>query len=116
MEQDKGLITKQDLADYKAIWRKPLHVNWRGNTLYTAPLPSSGGVALAQLIGIKELRADDFKGVPLNSAKYIHLLAEIEKRVFADRADYLGDPAFTKAPVAELTDQIGRASCRERVF
>ncbi|KFE58006.1 gamma-glutamyltransferase [Pseudomonas syringae] len=104
MEQDKGLITKQDLAEYKAIWRKPLHVNWRGNTLYTAPLPSSGGVALAQLIGIKELRADDFKGVELNSSRYIHLLAEIEKRVFADRADYLGDPQFTKAPVTELTD------------
>lgn len=104
MEQDQGLITKQDLAEYKAIWRKPLHVNWRGNTLYTAPLPSSGGVALAQLIGIKELRADDFKGVERNSARYIHMLAEIEKRVFADRADYLGDPQFTKAPVAELTD------------
>lgn len=104
MEYDKGLVTKQDLADYKALWRKPLHVNWQGNTLYTAPLPSSGGVALAQLIGIKELRADDFKGVALNSAKYIHLLAEIEKRVFADRADYLGDPNFTKAPVAELID------------
>lgn len=104
MEHDKGLVTKQDLADYKALWRKPLHVNWQGNTLYTAPLPSSGGVALAQLIGIKEQRADDFKGVALNSAKYIHLLAEIEKRVFADRADYLGDPNFTKAPVAELID------------
>ncbi|MCD5979410.1 gamma-glutamyltransferase [Pseudomonas quasicaspiana] len=104
MEHDKGLVTKQDLADYKALWRKPLHVNWQGNTLYTAPLPSSGGVALAQLIGIKEQRADDFKGVALNSAKYVHLLAEIEKRVFADRADYLGDPNFTKAPVAELID------------
>ncbi|WP_349971424.1 gamma-glutamyltransferase [Pseudomonas caspiana] len=104
MEHDKGLVTKQDLAEYKALWRKPLHVNWQGNTLYTAPLPSSGGVALAQLIGIKEQRADDFKGVALNSAKYIHLLAEIEKRVFADRADYLGDPNFTKAPVAELID------------
>ncbi len=104
MEHDKGLVTKQDLADYKALWRKPLHVNWQGNTLYTAPLPSSGGVALAQLIGIKEQRADDFKGVALNSAKYIHLLAEIEKRVFADRADYLGDPNFTKAPVTELID------------
>ncbi|MCQ2996203.1 gamma-glutamyltransferase [Pseudomonas syringae group sp. J309-1] len=104
MEHDKGLVTKQDLADYKALWRKPLHVNWQGNTLYTAPLPSSGGVALAQLIGIKEQRADDFNGVALNSAKYIHLLAEIEKRVFADRADYLGDPNFTKAPVAELID------------
>jgi gamma-glutamyltranspeptidase/glutathione hydrolase len=105
MQQDKGLINKQDLADYKAVWRKPLHVNWRGNTLYTAPLPSSGGVALAQLIGIKEQRADDFKGVELNSARYIHLLAEIEKRVFADRADYLGDPEFSKVPVNELIDE-----------
>jgi gamma-glutamyltranspeptidase/glutathione hydrolase len=105
MQRDNGLVTKQDLADYKAIWRKPLHVNWRGNTLYTAPLPSSGGIALAQLIGIKEQRADDFKGVELNSARYIHLLAEIEKRVFADRADYLGDPEFNKVPVNELIDE-----------
>jgi gamma-glutamyltranspeptidase/glutathione hydrolase len=105
MQRDNGLISKQDLADYQAIWRKPLHVNWRGNTLYTAPLPSSGGVALAQLIGIKEQRADDFKGVELNSARYIHLLAEIEKRVFADRADYLGDPQFSKVPVNELIDE-----------
>ncbi|WP_426143452.1 gamma-glutamyltransferase [Pseudomonas sp. DWP3-1-2] len=105
MQRDDGLISKQDLADYKAVWRKPLHVNWRGNTLYTAPLPSSGGVALAQLIGIKEQRAADFKGVELNSARYIHLLAEIEKRVFADRADYLGDPEFSKVPVNELIDE-----------
>ena len=67
-----------------------------------APLPSSGGVALAQLLGIKENRAADFKGVELNSARYIHLLAEIEKRVFADRADYLGDPDFSKVPVDKL--------------
>lgn len=105
MQHDKGLVTKEDLAGYKALWRKPLHVNWRGNTLYTAPLPSSGGIALAQLIGIKELRADDFKGVELNSARYIHLLAEIEKRVFADRADYLGDPEFSKVPVNELIEE-----------
>jgi gamma-glutamyltranspeptidase/glutathione hydrolase len=105
MQQDKGLITKDDLAGYKAVWRTPLHVNWQGNTLYTAPLPSSGGVALAQLIGIKEQRAEDFKGVPLNSARYIHLLAEIEKRVFADRADYLGDPDFNKVPVKELINE-----------
>ncbi|WP_204269586.1 gamma-glutamyltransferase, partial [Citrobacter freundii] len=69
---------------------------------YTAPLPSSGGIALAQLLGIKEDRAADFKDVPLNSARYIHLLAEIEKRVFADRADYLGDPDFTNVPEAQL--------------
>jgi len=106
MQHDNGLITKQDLADYKALWRKPLHVNFNGNTLYTAPLPSSGGVALAQLIGIKQQLSEDFKGVPLNSARYIHLLAEIEKRVFADRANYLGDPDFSNPPVNELIDQV----------
>lgn len=104
MKQDGGLITAGDLADYKAQWREPMRVDWQGNTLYTAPLPSSGGIALAQLIGIKQQRAADFKGVELNSAKYIHLLAEIEKRVFADRADYLGDPQFSKVPVQQLTD------------
>ncbi|QJP11567.1 gamma-glutamyltransferase [Pseudomonas multiresinivorans] len=104
MKQDGGLITSDDLFDYKAKWREPMRIDWQGNTLYTAPLPSSGGIALAQLIGIKEQRAADFKGVELNSAKYIHLLSEIEKRVFADRADYLGDPQFSKVPVAQLTD------------
>ncbi|WP_028633334.1 gamma-glutamyltransferase [Pseudomonas parafulva] len=102
MQADKGLITKQDLQDYKAVWREPMAVSWRGNVVYTAPPPSSGGVALAQLLGIKEDRAADFKGVAHNSAQYIHLLAEIEKRVFADRADYLGDPAFTQVPVDKL--------------
>ncbi|HFL2190291.1 TPA: gamma-glutamyltransferase [Pseudomonas putida] len=102
MQADKGLITKDDLKDYKAVWREPMAVSWRGNVVYTAPPPSSGGVALAQLLGIKEDRAADFKGVAHNSAQYIHLLAEIEKRVFADRADYLGDPAFTKVPVDQL--------------
>ncbi|UNT14191.1 gamma-glutamyltransferase [Pseudomonas sp. I3-I5] len=102
MQADKGLITKQDLKDYKAVWREPMAVSWRGNVVYTAPPPSSGGVALAQLLGIKEDRAADFKGVTHNSAQYIHLLAEIEKRVFADRADYLGDPAFIKVPVDQL--------------
>ncbi|MDP9662874.1 gamma-glutamyltransferase [Pseudomonas fulva] len=102
MQSDKGLITKQDLKDYKAVWREPMAVSWRGNVVYTAPPPSSGGVALAQLLGLKEDRAADFKGVTHNSAQYIHLLAEIEKRVFADRADYLGDPAFTKVPVDQL--------------
>ncbi len=102
MQAGKGLITKEDLKDYKALWREPMAVSWRGNVVYTAPPPSSGGVALAQLLGIKEDRAADFKGVAHNSAQYIHLLAEIEKRVFADRADYLGDPAFTKVPVDQL--------------
>ncbi|MDO9618132.1 MAG: gamma-glutamyltransferase [Pseudomonas sp.] len=104
MQHDGGLISADDLNSYRAEWREPMRVDWQGNTLYTAPLPSSGGIALAQLIGIKEQRAADFKGVELNSARYIHLLAEIEKRVFADRADYLGDPEFSDVPVKQLVD------------
>jgi gamma-glutamyltranspeptidase/glutathione hydrolase len=72
--------------------------------VYTAPPPSSGGIGLVQLLKMKADRADDFKDVPLNSPQYIHLIAEIEKRVFADRAQYLGDPDFYKVPVAQLTD------------
>jgi gamma-glutamyltranspeptidase/glutathione hydrolase len=102
MQRDGGLITQSDLTDYRVKWRDPMQIAWRGNIIYTAPLPSSGGIALAQLLGIKEDRAADFKGVELNSARYIHLLSEIEKRVFADRADYLGDPDFTHVPVDKL--------------
>ncbi|OCX91869.1 MAG: gamma-glutamyltransferase [Pseudomonas sp. CO183] len=103
MQRDDGLISKEDLTAYRVKWREPMRVDWQGNSLYTAPLPSSGGIALAQLIGMKEQRAADFKGVELNSARYIHLLAEIEKRVFADRADYLGDPDYSDVPVTKLT-------------
>jgi gamma-glutamyltranspeptidase/glutathione hydrolase len=102
MQRDGGLIRPEDLRDYRVVWREPLSFEWRGNVVHTAPLPSSGGIALAQLLGMKEARAADFAKLTLNSARYIHLLAEIEKRVFADRADYLGDPAFTKAPVDML--------------
>jgi len=63
MKADGGLITPEDLSSYRAKWREPVHVTWQGKTLYTAPLPSSGGIALAQLIGMKEARKDDFKGV-----------------------------------------------------
>jgi gamma-glutamyltranspeptidase/glutathione hydrolase len=102
MQRDGGLIDAQDLRDYRVAWREALRFEWRGNVIHTAPLPSSGGIALVQLLGIKEARSDDFAGLELNSARYIHLVAEIEKRVFADRADYLGDPAFTDAPVEQL--------------
>ena len=100
----KGLITKADLAAYKAVWREPLKAKWRGYDVITAPPPSSGGVALMQLLLMKQDAGKLFTGVPLNSPQYVHLVAEIEKRVFADRAEYLGDPDFVKAPVSSLID------------
>jgi gamma-glutamyltranspeptidase/glutathione hydrolase len=98
----KGLITKADLAGYRAVWRAPLTAKWRGYDVITAPPPSSGGIALMQLLLMKQDLAPRFKGVALNDPQYIHLLAEIEKRVYADRAEYLGDPDFVKVPVANL--------------
>jgi len=99
-----GLITKRDLHEYKAVWRQPVEAKWNGYEIITAPPPSSGGVGLVQLLKMKAMLAPQFKDVPLNSPQYIHLIAEIEKRVFADRAQYLGDPDFYKVPVAQLTD------------
>ncbi|MCX4162851.1 MULTISPECIES: gamma-glutamyltransferase [Paraburkholderia] len=99
-----GLITKQDLQQYKAVWRQPVLGTWNGYDVITAPPPSSGGIGLLQLLQMKADLAPDFKDVALNSPQYVHLIAEIEKRVFADRAQYLGDPDFYKVPVAQLTD------------
>lgn len=102
MKRDGGILDGSDLEHYRVHWRSPLTGDWAGFHVITAPLPSSGGIALLSMLAMKADLAPAFSGVPLNSAQYVHLLAEIEKRVFADRADYLGDPDFTRAPVAAL--------------
>ena len=102
MTRDHGLIDASDLKGYRVHWRAPLTGEWAGFHVITAPLPSSGGIALLSMMAMKTDLAPEFSGAALNSAQYVHLLAEIEKRVFADRADYLGDPDFTAAPVAAL--------------
>jgi gamma-glutamyltranspeptidase / glutathione hydrolase len=99
-----GLITKDDLAGYKAVWREPLIGNWRGYQVVTTPPPSSGGVILLQMLKMREDLESKFANAEPNSAQYIHLVAEMEKRVFADRASYLGDPDFVKNPTAQLVD------------
>jgi gamma-glutamyltranspeptidase/glutathione hydrolase len=102
MERGGGLITMEDLADYNAVWREPVRADWREFEILSAPLPSSGGVALIQLLKIRDYIDHYFQDIPHNSAQYIHLVAEIEKRVFADRAEFLGDPDFIDARVDEL--------------
>jgi gamma-glutamyltranspeptidase/glutathione hydrolase len=104
MARSHGYITRADLAAYRAVWREPLAGEWAGYRVITAPLPSSGGIALLSLLAMKANLAGAFAGVPLGSPQYVHLLAEIEKRVFADRASYLGDPDFHPGPVARLLD------------
>lgn len=102
MSRDRGIITSADLTHYQVRWRAPLSGEWAGFHVITAPLPSSGGIGLLSMLVMKADLQSAFSGVKLNSAQYVHLLAEIEKRVFADRADYLGDPDFITAPVTAL--------------
>ena len=104
MATSRGLIIARDLAEYAAVWREPLKISWRGHELLSAPPPSSGGIALAQQLSMRDAADSLFDGVSHNSAQYLHLLAEIQKRVFADRGSYLGDPDFGDVPVAALTD------------
>jgi gamma-glutamyltranspeptidase/glutathione hydrolase len=99
-----GLVTKQDLMQYKAVWRQPLSDEWHGYRVITAPPPSSGGIGLIQMLKMKAALKPAFEGLELNSAPYIHLIAQIEDRVFADRQRYLGDPDADKVPTAKLID------------
>ena len=105
MARSGGIITLEDLESYEAVWRQPLRSNWRDYTILAAPPPSSGGFAVIQLLKMKDDLARQFEGLAHNSPQYIHLVAEMEKRVFADRAEYLGDPDFVDNRMDELLDE-----------
>ena len=92
MKANGGIITKEDLHTYKAIERAPLKGSYKGYDLYTMPPPSSGGVALIEMMNMLELA--DFKTKDPKDIRNIHLLAETMRRAFADRAQHLGDPDF----------------------
>lgn len=115
MARDHGLVTARDLDAYRVLWRAPLEADWSGFHVITAPPPSSGGIALVSLLKMKATVAPLFAGVALNSPQYVHLLAELEKPVFADRAEYLGDPDFHPVPVARLLDDAYLAARARRV-
>ncbi len=100
MRAHGGIITEQDLKDYKAIERQPLIGTYHGNTIITAPPPSSGGIGILQMMGI--LDGTDYSRGGAGSAREYHYLAEAMRRYFADRSAYLGDPDFVKVPVAAL--------------
>lgn len=102
MRRAGGIISARDLAAYRSTWREPLIGRWRDLTVVSAPPPSSGGVALLQLLTMRDARDELFSGEAHNSPRYLHLLAEAEKRVFADRARYLGDPDFVSVPTEAL--------------
>ncbi|MEP1033704.1 gamma-glutamyltransferase [Ekhidna sp.] len=102
MHRGGGLISEDDLKNYSAQWRDPVTANYRGHKVISMPPPSSGGIAVLQLLQGAELY--DITKMGHNTAQTIHLLTELERRVYADRATYLGDPDYYDVPVDMLLD------------
>ncbi len=103
MDRGNGLISAEDLKSYEAIWRAPLIGEYRGHKIISMPPPSSGGVALMQMLNTVE-------NYPLNewgwnTSSSAHLIVEAERRAYADRAYYLGDPDFVNVPVEDLVER-----------
>jgi gamma-glutamyltranspeptidase/glutathione hydrolase len=99
-----GAMTLEDLRAYNVVDRKPLEVTYRGKQVFCMPPPSSGGLVLAEALGVLAARVPDPKALGHGSSAYLHLLAEALKHGFADRARHLGDTDFVEVPLAKLTD------------
>jgi gamma-glutamyltranspeptidase/glutathione hydrolase len=100
MASNGGLITLQDLKGYEVVERQPLIGSYKGFGIITAPPPSSGGIGLLQMLGM--LEGSGYEKTGAGSAASIHYVAETMRRFFADRSQYLGDPAFSTLRVNEL--------------
>lgn len=103
LQQKGGIISMQDLANYKVVWRKPITFKYKELNIISMAPPSSGGITLAQIL--KMIEPYDVSKLRNNSAKYIQLLAEAERRAYADRNYFLGDPDFVKIPQKQLLDE-----------
>ena len=113
MEQNGGLITNHDLKNYKALIRKPVKGEYRGYKIYSMPPPSSGGVVLIEMLNI--LEQFPLSSLGHNTAKTIHIFAEVMKYAYADRSKYLGDPDFSPVPVTWLTSKKYAQSIKEQI-
>ncbi|MGY0399581.1 MAG: gamma-glutamyltransferase [Ostreibacterium sp.] len=100
MENHNGMITLDDLKNYKPVIRKPIHGTYRGYDIFSMPPPSSGGVHIVQILNMMENY--DIGKMGHNSAATVHIMAEAMRRAYADRATYLGDSDFVKVPVKGL--------------
>lgn len=103
MTRGNGIMTKQDLDEYSSTFRKPLNTEYKGYSVITVPPPSGGGIILIQLLGMVESNPLLYRG--FHSPESIHLITEAERRAFADRAEYSGDPDFVDVPVENLTNK-----------
>jgi gamma-glutamyltranspeptidase/glutathione hydrolase len=113
VRNEGGRMTLGDLAGYRALERRPLSGTYRGHDILAMPPPSSGGVHLIELLNV--LEAFDLAALGAGSADAIQIEAEAMKIAFADRAEYLGDPAFTNVPVASLISKKYAAELRSGI-
>ena len=113
MESGGGLITAQDLADYRVVERQPVRGTYKDFEIVSTPPPSSGGVHIVQMLNI--LEGYDLQAMGHNSAAYIHHLTESMKLAYADRSLYLADPDFVDVPVTQLVDKAYAEQQRQRI-
>lgn len=104
MKRGGGLINHKDLTEYRSVWRTPVTDTYRGHKVISMPPPSSGGIALVQLLKMVEPYHLDSMG--FQSAAAVHLMTEAERRVYADRAKHLGDTDFYPVPMNKLLDSL----------
>ena len=113
IQKGGGLITAEDLGRYEVKEREPIRGSYRGYDIISAPPPSSGGIALVEMLNI--LEGYDLSGYGNRSAESIHITTEAFRRAFFDRAEFLGDPDFSKIPVAQLIDKKYGVAWRESI-
>jgi gamma-glutamyltranspeptidase/glutathione hydrolase len=113
VQKGGGLITVEDLAHYEVKEREPVHGSYRGYDVISAPPPSSGGTVLIESLNI--LEGYDLAKMQNRSAQSIHFTVEGFRRAFFDRAEFMGDPDFSKIPVAQLLDKRYAAAWRESI-
>jgi len=112
-QSNNGLLTAEDFARYRAVWRAPITCRYRGYDITSAAPPSSGGVAVCEALNI--LSGYDLKSLGYHSASSIQLIAEAERHAFLDRNNALGDPDFITNPTAHLTDPAYAAAIRAAI-
>jgi gamma-glutamyltranspeptidase/glutathione hydrolase len=103
MKKGKGIISLADLKNYKAVERKAVVFDYKGYQIVTMPLPSSGGIILEQMLKMVEKR--ELGTMPFQSPAAVQLMTEVERRAYADRAAFLGDPDFVKVPEKTLVSE-----------
>ena len=103
MKKNNGLITKNDLANYQSVYRDPVVGTYRGSKIVSMGPPSSGGALLIQMLNM--LENYDLQSMERNSTEFVHMMTEIQRLAYADRAIHLGDPDFWPNPIPMLTSK-----------